>query len=219
MAKPHVEHENERLTVKDVGLKVDDIQDPQNPNADTLTQLKQYGGTGDGPLWHPSYGWDTIPGDTLHSLYNYDASLATFTDSGNARVALMDWEFSLDADVGQSIYITFYHDSDDDNVIFLDDIVVMQPAVSALKDQKEFYSKIYPNPAADEVTIEYFINKGNRGRIEILDLRGSLVERIDAGGNFGVQKVKVPISKLERGLYLVKLFNGDTELTEKLFVD
>ena len=35
MAKPHVEHENERLTVKDVGLKVDDIQ-ADNPDVEKV---------------------------------------------------------------------------------------------------------------------------------------------------------------------------------------
>ncbi len=131
-----------------ISIKVDDLQDPQNSNADTLIQLKQYRGSGDGPVWHPSFGWDTIPGDTMHTAYNYDPTLATFTDSGNATVALMDFELSLDAYVGQSIHIHFYHDSDDDNGIFIDDILVMQPAVSGLDAQKTFYYKVYPNPVS-----------------------------------------------------------------------
>lgn len=202
-----------------ISIKVDDLQDPQNSNADTLIQLKQYRGSGDGPVWHPSFGWDTIPGDTMHTAYNYDPTLATFTDSGNATVALMDFELSLDAYVGQTIYITFYHDSDDDNGIFLDDILVMQPLASGLQESHSSYSKLFPNPTKDEVVFEFNAFDNSDPHIELLDINSRLIKSVNVNNDdFGVQRVKIMTSDLKWGLYFVKYFNGKEKIVEKLFI-
>lgn len=201
-------------------IKVDDIGDAQSPTADTLTQLKQYRGSGDGPLWDTTYQWMTVPGDTLHTQYNYDPSLASFGDSGNATVALMYVELSLDAYVGQTIHISFYHDSDDDNGIFLDDIVVMQPLASGLSDDNFAYSKLYPNPASSDVTFEFNAFDNAENSVELFDVNSRLVKSVNINNDgFGVQKVNIPTSDLNRGIYFVNYYNGKEKIVKKLFIE
>lgn len=191
-----------------------------DPNGDTLMQHKQYRGAGDGPVWHPSYGWDTIPGDTMHTVYNYDASLATFEDSGNTTLSWSYWEFPLDAYVGQSIYVSWYHDSDDDNGIMFADLLIVQPQASGL-DEKEFnYSRLYPNPSSDLVTFEFKINDGADEYVQIVDMQGRAIKNIEVQNDgFGVQKVYINNSELQEGLYLVKYFNGKSLISQKLYVE
>lgn len=201
-------------------IKVDDIGDPQNPNSDTLVQNKQYGGTGDGPLWSQSYNWNTIPGDTLHTAYNYTDSLATFTDSGNATVALENWIFSLDAYAGQTIYITFYHDSDDDNALLLDDILITQLSPVGLESKNEEYARLYPNPAQGFVNFEFMMKNSQNAQIEIIDTKGVMVKNLEVKHDgYGMQKTRIETQDLEKGIYFIKLFNGEKTITEKLYIE
>jgi hypothetical protein len=201
-------------------IKVDFIGDPLSQTADTLVQHKQYRGIGDGPVWHPSFGWDTLRGDTMHTAYNYDNTLSTFTDSGNATVAWMDSEFSLDAYVGQTIYITFFHDSDDDNAIWFDNISVLQPQASGLINESRAYSKLYPNPGNAMITFEFFANKNASNKLDIFNLEGKLISEIEVvNDGFGVQKVRIDASKFEKGIYLIKYFNGLDQISKKLYIE
>lgn len=76
-----------------------------------------------------------------------------------------------------------------------------------LQDAKEFQIlNIFPNPAADKITVEIMINILNTNfSISIYDMEGKFIKNLFAGKSkyFGLQRIESDISKLSQGKYMI----------------
>lgn len=79
-------------------------------------------------------------------------------------------------------------------------------------------SEIYPNPAANSVTLDYqFTNEVRSAQIRVSNLLGSVVKESELQINSN--KAKLDISNLENGIYFYSVIvNGDVYKTKKLIV-
>ncbi len=75
----------------------------------------------------------------------------------------------------------------------------------------------YPNPATDVLTVEINSENMDAVNLEILDVTGSTQIFQELEGIQGVQTVKIPVSKLEKGIYLLSVRTGG-ETVIKRFV-
>ena len=75
----------------------------------------------------------------------------------------------------------------------------------------------YPNPTTDVLTVEINSENTEAVNLQILDVTGSAQIFQEMEGIKGVQTVKVPVSKLEKGIYLLSVRKGE-ELIVKRFV-
>jgi hypothetical protein len=73
--------------------------------------------------------------------------------------------------------------------------------------------KIYPNPAKDALTV--FIEEEGEWEIQVMDLTGRLVERVQVTGN---QNQLIHLDSFQKGIYLLKLSNGKELFVKKLVV-
>lgn len=73
---------------------------------------------------------------------------------------------------------------------------------------------IYPNPVVDEVNISITTSNSN-ANFEILDLRGKVIAKRNIP-NVGNNTVKVDLSELAEGVYLLKLVDGQNKHIERL---
>jgi hypothetical protein len=76
--------------------------------------------------------------------------------------------------------------------------------------QKEVYSEqIFPNPATDKVTVQYYVPVHSEVTIEVLDINGKLAKKIKPEtleeGNYNTE---LNIADLPEGSYVIRLFNG-----------
>lgn len=74
---------------------------------------------------------------------------------------------------------------------------------------------VYPNPATDNVTIDWTLNdaKGNQ-TVKIFDINGRVVAEYAAEeGSF---EKTFDVSNLEAGMYMIEVSNGEYKATEKL---
>jgi hypothetical protein len=77
--------------------------------------------------------------------------------------------------------------------------------------------KIYPNPASDNLTISYNLQKGQNGVLVLYDMIGREQERIYLSD--GANKVQVSIMNLQTGVYAYKyLVDGDIHGAGKLII-
>ncbi|MDD4149598.1 MAG: PKD domain-containing protein, partial [Bacteroidales bacterium] len=84
--------------------------------------------------------------------------------------------------------------------------------VSTIKDNSLVYS-IYPNPARDEVFVKF---DGQIAKsIQVFDLLGKVVFNTQPTSDFST----IDISKLQNGVYFVKVMFNDKEFTHKLIVN
>jgi Secretion system C-terminal sorting domain len=73
---------------------------------------------------------------------------------------------------------------------------------------------LYPNPAAERITIEYEAKNAN-ATIEIFDLYGKRVY----GGMWNQSRMVIPVNGFATGLYFVRITDGDTVLSGKFLKD
>ena len=80
---------------------------------------------------------------------------------------------------------------------------------------------LYPNPAPNkQVTLLYDVKNGseNRGNIAIYDLSGKLVQQTEIAKTQGFFKKDLDLSRIQSGVYLVKLSVGSYTETKKLIL-
>lgn len=77
---------------------------------------------------------------------------------------------------------------------------------------------IYPNPASETATIEYWLPKPSRVNIEIVNINGTVVSNPVTGQNLseGKHRTSVKTQNLPTGIYLCVLNTGDGSRTYKL---
>jgi Secretion system C-terminal sorting domain len=76
---------------------------------------------------------------------------------------------------------------------------------------------LYPNPSSNEVTIDYSLSSLQNVDFGIYDIRGRLVRKIEKGKKqAGKYVLKVDISNLANGIYIVQMRTGDDAIFKKL---
>lgn len=97
--------------------------------------------------------------------------------------------------------------------------------ITSLLSSNEVNAKVsfglYPNPATNkQVTLLYDVKNGaeNQGNIAIYDLSGKLVQQTEISKTQGFFKKDLDLSRLQSGIYLVKLTVGSHTETKKLIL-
>ncbi len=81
---------------------------------------------------------------------------------------------SLAAYQGQSIYIAFHHNSKDDNLLQLDDILITNTTATQQPDNFLTFD-IMPNPAVSSTFVKWTLKKPEAGRLQLRDQSGKLL--------------------------------------------
>jgi hypothetical protein len=78
---------------------------------------------------------------------------------------------------------------------------------------------LYPNPTSDNATLMFNANMQGRVAIDVLDVLGNSVLRMDLGNiAAGDRTVQIPAQDLSAGMYLVRLSTAEGQLTQRLQV-
>ena len=140
-------------------------------------------------------------------VHGLDGTYIQFdADSAAFLGALQPFSVSLAQFSGQTIYITFFHDSDDDNLIAVDDILVTGTVVGVNEGPTENGLTIFPNPASDKIELSYLLKSTSPVFAEIFDIKGARVLSVNRGMQIaGSQKLTIDVRSLSAGTYNVKL--------------
>lgn len=161
--------------------------------------------------WGPSYFNDTT---NLSPVYQFVPA------GGSSTPGVFSGNYRIQGAVGVSIieYTFFNIDNPDENV----KIVVKFDSSPASIDENILrnitISEIYPNPASNNVTIDYDIpTKVDYANVKIFNLQGVVVKekQLDIRNN----QMRMNIMDINRGIYFYTLFiNGEIYITKKLVV-
>lgn len=132
------------------------------------------------------------------------------------------WSVDLSAYAGQKVYIGFFHDSDDDNYIAIDDILltgtfgtepvdtpVQTTSVQKLAPNLNF--NLFPNPANNKITIE------SNQQINDLKIYSSIGSLVYQQQNITTTSTTIDLSVLPIGFYSV-IATGNATQTVKSFI-
>ena len=149
----------------------------------------------------PSYALTVNPGDTTDK-------------SGFVGHVYPDMDGSPNS--GEITYVFFDMNNPSDSVAHTIRYEVTTTFDVPEINQKERLS-VYPNPASDNITLEYDLSGFGKASFELVNMVGNVVYRKDLSSDAG--KVDLNIAKLTRGVYFYVLRSGqDAVITRKLIV-
>jgi hypothetical protein len=100
----------------------------------------------------------------------------------------------------------------------INDYIVKQTETTVM--DKDYYLKLYPNPSAGEVTVEYNLNRSELVEITLHDNFGKLVYKLKnrTPHDAGVYKITLNGVELPNGIYFCTLKTETGQKTEKLMI-
>jgi len=143
----------------------------------------------------------------MHTMYSLPTSSESgLIDSSRQNPFMQEFEINLSAYSG-NIQILFFHDSNDDHGIIIDDITITGTNNLAIKDLSRQPIISFPNPAHN--TITFHIKDTSVGhQIKIYSITGELVilkQGVVNNNNNG--KISVDINNLSTGIYQIEISN------------
>ncbi len=125
-------------------------------------------------------------------------------------------EVSLADYAGQTIYIAFLHDSQDDFILQIDDILVSKSEISTTTSlENVLYFNVLPNPARDKAYFSWKTKITADGRLTIVDQAGkTIVQQSFSSRQEGL--IFLETSQWAPGIYLCTLETNTGRATTKL---
>jgi hypothetical protein len=74
---------------------------------------------------------------------------------------------------------------------------------------------IYPNPANDEINVEFEQGPSQNYQLKLMDLNGRIISQLEVKNNIE----KINTKELERGIFLIVIQNSDGRLVQKVVLD
>jgi len=137
------------------------------------------------------------------------------------RGVLQEWEVSLADYAGMSVHVAFLHNSHDDNLISIDDILVLGTGNVGINDNvaNDLALTLSPNPAKDIMQINYTLNKTASLTSSVFDINGKLIDSKQRGVQLaGNQQFSYNTANLAEGTYFFTLDTGKEKITQKFIV-
>lgn len=124
---------------------------------------------------------------------------------------------SLSAYDNMVIYIAFHHNSDDDNLIALDDILVTEntDVTFSIDDPNEFVGQVYPNPATNFVNVKFDIEQYHNARVEMINSNGQMIY----SAPLTTANNRIDLEDVAAGVYFVKIIADEGSMVEKVVVN
>lgn len=170
--------------------------------------------------WYPAVGDGTNGTGYVHAdSYTLEEYLVLDAAGTNYVGLLEPHTVSLDAYSGQTIRIGFVHDSDDDNLIGLDDIIVQVSDPDAVAEFTfDQLVNVYPNPATEALNIDFSEFVRDMAQVTIYDASGKVVRSTMYSGAQLLAFQSIDIEDLPAGVYSLRVTVDQVNVVGKNFL-
>lgn len=159
-----------------------------------------------------------VPTPFIHGI---DYTHIEYADDSSRWVgALQTHSLPLNMFAGMSIYVAFRHNSHDDNLLSLDDVMVRGTLPNGINESCiDLNMTVYPNPADDQVNVTYVLPFDSDVTVNVYDIAGKLVlSEVKKTEAQGFHKVSLNNNDLAKGFYTVSVQTVKGRSTAKLIV-
>jgi len=157
----------------------------------------------------------------IHGADGNNIDIATTSAPILHRGQLRQFSAPLNAFANQAVYIAFLHNSTDDNLISLDDVMIRGtlPTIGVEENENSIALNLFPNPASENVQVNYTLTSQTDVTIAIYDVTGKLIESQSKGTlASGRHFSNINTANLAKGFYTVKVSTSFGQSTSKLIV-
>ena len=144
------------------------------------------------------YDWKSFNGST----YDIEDSLCYFINSQNGNIS--------------KIKFTGFDGGATGNIFF--DLTSYPTAINELPDAQLSSMALYPNVTSDQAILVFNSRKETTYKLSVLGINGSEVLHQNIEAAKGINQTHLSVDGLAKGIYLVKLNNGNELLVQKLIV-
>lgn len=169
--------------------------------------------------------------ENTQDVYFLDTYRLTNGLSGNACVSIENWDININdyPSVSAGTYrFGFFVDANEEidetdesnNVGLLTGDNNYSPSTSNLTDLNEVESiSVYPNPTSDFIYLEVDIENKIESSISLFNLSGQKVLTINEADSLANEKVKIDVSTMEEGIYILRFVAEGALFTRKIVVE
>jgi len=118
---------------------------------------------------------------------------------------------------GQKIYIGYLHNSDDDDRLALDDILITKALSTSTIElgSLDLCLEIFPNPTSDRMTVNYELQKAGSISFDVLDSTGSILKSISIDNqSVGSHITNIELQNLASGSYQLRLTTTESQVVQ-----
>jgi len=122
---------------------------------------------------------------------------------------------------GGPVYIAFQHNANDMDVIFLDEMMLIEAQVLGMEEVNNdvTVSQNFPNPVQNTTMFSYQLTKSANVTVDVLDITGRIVMSIEEGQkSAGAHRVTLDTEKLPNGTYFYTVTVDAAKTTRKMVV-
>jgi len=131
------------------------------------------------------------------------AELEDSGDSSRWIGVLTTKSVSLASYAGQSVYVAFHHNVEDDNLISIDNLVINNLS-SVNEIALDLGVSTYPNPTSDFINVSFNMNFDSPVFIDVRDIEGRLVKTVSMGvKGQGSYTQQISVNDIANGTYNV----------------
>lgn len=148
------------------------------------------------------------------------ADFFTLNDGDDSYIGLLEpHSVSLADYVGETIYILFLHDSDDDNYMSVDNILVTGSLVTSNEEvtEQQVHFQTFPNPVKNTLIVNYRLEEKSEVQLSIYNMEGKLVRNVlndtNQPGNY---TENINLRDLSSGTYFARLMVNGELITKKI---
>ena len=165
-------------------------------------------------------------GGNWTTVYSKAGSLlstrAAITTPFEATLA-QDWvtkTVSLNGFAEYEVLVKFRVTNDNGNNMYLDNINLSQPIPSGIREinNDDALVSLFPNPVANEITLEINSENIRPSTIKIMNSTGQLISEKQIELNSGINNFKMDTKEFSNGVYLVIVESAKKTITKKLVV-
>ena len=169
--------------------------------------------------------------ENTQDVYFLDTYRLTNGLSGNACVTIENWDVNINdyPSVPAGTYrFGFWVDANEEisetdetnNAGLLAGNNNYSPSTSNLTELNGVESiSVYPNPTSDFIYVEVDSENKIESSISLFNLSGQEVLTIDAADSFASEKVKIDVSNMEEGVYILRFVAKGELFTKKIVVE
>lgn len=198
----------------------------QEPFTDTLARFAQMeppvptGGTDIPTCYDPSIF--TFSDGYVHADSYTDSSYFFLEEEGtNFWTGYLEpHSADLSMYAGQQIYIAFLHDSDDDNLIALDDILITgtTPLTRLQNPLVDIGLSVFPNPTQENLNVSFDAASAKSVQLDITDVLGETVKTLNLQNTNSSINEQINVQDLPSGVYMLKVMLDQQLVSSQKFV-
>lgn len=183
---------------------------------DTVLVAKEFASRSGDTCNYANYTFEPSGAGFVHGQDGMDIE-ANLSDCSRWRGMLRQHTINLSPFAGSRIYIAFVHDTDDDNLISIDNVLVTGTFVddASIEESVKFSFSAYPNPATDFITLGYQLNTASEVTVKVIDNTGRTVRMMSLGTQTGNNSVTVDLADLSAGIYSISMESANGKATKK----